>query len=381
MFQNAGGLTTDTPNTVLQYRNAVLNSCYVDSITQVLLHTPSFIEDLTTKTYDLLSYIVDIQYLHDKLDKNIIDSWKEMFSQKYNGKIDMYAIHTIFLLLDFYSKYCKYDDHRSSHLSIPDLTPYRRFLADTNYPEFILNVQDSAFSYLTILLLKFYQQGIRTNLNFKMETLTSNKITSSYEPIPDAMFPSIPLRDGKICYFENNTKVTVEERVVYSIGENYNQMIMTFEDIIFNSKFIINENTIDFKFIIDLPKNLCFHIAEETYMIDIAHQTKNIKKYGDDFMPPDNLDIAPLLKWSVKEKLDSTETLYELYAFTVYDGGDGTCGHYYSYIKNPDGTYIRSDTGEILPLYAITTHMGRTVNRTILFAYYTNISKYDEKRR
>ncbi|CAO3595509.1 unnamed protein product [Absidia cylindrospora] len=91
----------------------------------------------------------------------------------------------------------------------------------------------------------------------------------------------------------------------------------------------------------ELPSYLCVHLKRFTFDLHCGYMRKVTKdiKYGE------MLDMAPY----VSEGVDFPSTVYQLYAVLVHFGDRCDWGHYFAYVKAPDGEWFRMDDEDVSP--------------------------------
>ncbi|KAI9029651.1 hypothetical protein CLU79DRAFT_473510 [Phycomyces nitens] len=89
----------------------------------------------------------------------------------------------------------------------------------------------------------------------------------------------------------------------------------------------------------ELPMMLNIHLKRFTFDMQRGY----MRKVTSDVKYPEVLDMAPYVS---KEK-NCQKAIYRLYAVLVHLGGSCSSGHYYAYVKSPEGKWYRMDDEDV----------------------------------
>ncbi|KAL0088968.1 hypothetical protein J3Q64DRAFT_1637566 [Phycomyces blakesleeanus] len=89
----------------------------------------------------------------------------------------------------------------------------------------------------------------------------------------------------------------------------------------------------------ELPMMLNIHLKRFTFDMQRGY----MRKVTTDVKYPEVLDMAPYVS---KEK-HCQKAIYRLYAVLVHFGGGCSSGHYYAYVKSPEGKWYRMDDEDV----------------------------------
>jgi ubiquitin C-terminal hydrolase len=89
----------------------------------------------------------------------------------------------------------------------------------------------------------------------------------------------------------------------------------------------------------ELPSMLCVHLKRFTFDMMRGYMRKVTK----DIQYTETLDMAPYVSKETKCK----SAIYRLYAVLVHLGYGCDSGHYFAYVKAPDGKWFRMDDEDV----------------------------------
>lgn len=103
-----------------------------------------------------------------------------------------------------------------------------------------------------------------------------------------------------------------------------------------------------------LPSMLSIHLKRFTYDLRFGM----MRKVTDKVEYPNSLDMAPYVT-PEKRKIYQNGAYYDLYAVLVHIGHSCNSGHYFAYVKSPEGLWYRMDDEEVM-LHTLPFLVART---------------------